>query len=316
MVNSLAKRLVAEFARRLPPRARRAVLREICRVASPADAYDAFQALGRRFGVEDVRVPGEYGVIEGALADTAILATYAQTRRWAAGLAHLVDGFFEGRSTGTYIDIGANIGLTTIPVARRGPIACKAFEPEPRTFRYLQTNLRRNCPGADVEAFNLALSDRRGTVAFELADDNLGDNRIRLTDDDGSFGEAARRVIDVSTDRLDDVLSVADLAQPIAVKIDTQGAECRIVEGGRGVLTAASMLAFEFWPYGTRRMASDPHRLIGFVAAQFASGAMLGAETEEMPDWRPIGALVEQLRTFAVRGLDQPYATCDVVVRK
>jgi FkbM family methyltransferase len=316
MASSLAKRLVAEFARLMPPRGRRALLREICRVTSPADAYDAFQALGRRFGVEDVRVPGEYGLIDGALADTAILATYAQTRRWAAGLAHLVDGFFEGRSTGTYIDIGANIGLTTIPVARRGAIACKAFEPEPRTFRYLQANLRRNCPGADVEAFNLALSDRRGTVAFELADDNLGDNRIRLTDDDGSFGEARRRVIDVSTDRLDDVLGAADLIQPIAVKIDTQGAECRIVEGGRTVLTAASMLAFEFWPYGTRRMASDPGSLIGFVAAHFSSGAILAGEPDEVPDWRPIGDLAEQLRSFADRGSDQPYATCDVVVRK
>src|SRR5579871_1584132 len=316
MAGRLAKRLVAEFARLMPPRGRRALLREICRVTSPADAYDAFQRLGQRFGIEDVRVPGEYGLIEGALADTAILATYAQTRRWAAGLANLVEAFFEGRRTGTYVDIGANIGLTTIPVARRGAIVCKAFEPEPRTFHYLQTNLRRNCPDANVEAFNLALSDRRGTIAFELADDNLGDNRIRLTADDGSFGEARRRVIEVSTDRLDDVLGAANLIQPIAVKIDTQGAECRIMEGGRTVLSAAAMLAFEFWPYGTRRMASDPHSLIGFVAGQFSSGVILAGEPDEMPDWRPIGAVVGQLRTFADRGHDQPYATCDVVVRK
>jgi len=316
MGNSLAKRLIAEFVRMLPRRARKALLRELCTAVSIGDAYEAFQRLGRQYGIADVRVPGDYGLIEGALADTAILATYAQTRRWAASLTQVVETFFEGRESGTYIDVGANIGLTTIPVARRAGVACKAFEPEPRTFRYLTGNIRRNCAAGNVETFNLALSDHRGTVAFELADDNLGDNRIHLTDDDGSFGEARRRIITVPADRLDDVLNIDGLARPIAVKIDTQGAECRVLDGGRAVLDAATIFTFEFWPYGIRRMASDPDDLIAFVAARFSSGAMLAGESNETPIWQPIGAIAERLRSFVQGSLGQPYATCDVIARK
>jgi FkbM family methyltransferase len=316
MGNALAKRLVAEFVRGLPHRARKALLRELCNSVPARDGYEAFQRLGRRFGIADVRVPGDCGVIEGALADSAILATYAQTRRWSASLNHVVETFFENRNSGTYIDIGANIGLTTIPIARRAAVSCKAFEPEPQTFRYLTTNLRQNCTAGNVEPFNLALSDRRGTVAFELADDNLGDNRIHLTDDEGSFGEAARRVITVPTDRLDDVLSVATLAPPIAVKIDTQGAECRVLDGGRSVLDAASIITFEFWPYGMRRMASDPENMVSFIAPRFSTGAMVNGDANEMPVWQPIGDIVGRLGTLARDSRDKPYATCDVIVRK
>jgi FkbM family methyltransferase len=316
MGNPLAKRLIAGFVRGLPPRVRKALLRELCNRAAAREGYEAFQLLGRRFGIADLRVPGDCGVIEGALADTAILATYAQTRRWSASLNHVVDAFFETRDSGTYIDIGANIGLTTIPIARHAAISCKAFEPEPQTFRYLTTNLRHNCTAGNVEPFNLALSDRHGTIAFELADDNLGDNRIHLTDDEGSFGEAKRRVITVPTDRLDDVLGVAHLARPIAVKIDTQGAECRVLDGGRSVLDAASIITFEFWPYGMRRMASDPASLISFIATRFSDGALVNGDANEMPVWQPIDDVVGRLGAFTHESRDKPYATCDVIVRK
>jgi FkbM family methyltransferase len=316
VAHALAKKAITEFAGILPARARRVLLRELCEVVSSAEAYEVFQKLGRRFGIEDMRIPGELGLIEGALADTAILASYAQTRCWAPSLVRIVEEFFDGHGTGTYIDIGANIGLTTIPVARRSWVACKAFEADPQTFGYLQQNLRQNCTTGNVEAFNLALSDRRGTVGFELADDNLGDNRIRLTDADGSFGEAARRVIHVSTDRLDNVLSAGTLIPPIGAKIDTQGAECRIVEGGQAVLATASILAFEFWPYGIRRMASRPDSLLEFIASRFSSGTTFFSEIDEAPHWQPLGTLVEHLRAFANASGDKPYATCDVVVRR
>jgi FkbM family methyltransferase len=316
MANPVAKWIIAELARGLPHRARKALLRELCNVVATNDAYQAFQELGRRFGITDLQVSGDCGVIQGALADTAILATYARTRRWAASLTQVVETFFEGRDAGTYIDIGANIGLTTIPIARRAIIACKAFEPEPQIFRYLATNLRQNCPAGNVETFNLALSNQRGTVAFELADDNLGDNRIRVTGDDGSFGEAKRRVITVPTDRLDDVLSVGRLPHPIAVKIDTQGAECQVLEGGPIILDAASLLTFEFWPYGMKRMASDPESLISFVGTRFSSAAMLTDDPNDPPVWQSIDSVTASLRDFSSRNRDKPYATCDVIAKK
>jgi len=316
MAKRLAERVVAQVARALPRRAQRVLLRELCNVAAPGDAYHAFQRLGQRYGIVDLTVPGEYGVIDGALADTAVLATYAQTHQWATVVMRAVETFFARTVTGTYLDIGANIGLTTIPIARHHLVTCKAFEPEPRIFRYLIENLRRNCKSGNVETFNLALSDQRGTAVFELADDNLGDNRIRLCNVEGSFGEARRRVITVPTARLDDVVGIASLPQPIVVKMDVQGAECRVLAGGSAVLDAAAMLTFEFWPYGIRRLGSDPESLVAFITTHFATGAVLTGDRNDMPPWRPIEWVTEQLRKLVRDGYDHPYTTCEVVVRR
>ena len=313
MEHIIAKRAIAAFARCLPRRARKELLGELCAVATGSDGYAALQRLGQRYGIADIRVSGDYGVIEGALADTAILATYARTQCWRPGVNAAIDAFFEGYDRGTYIDVGANIGLTTIPIARRAGVACKAFEPEPQTFRYLTANLSQNCPAANVETFNFALSDRRGTVAFEVSGDNLGDHRIRLNAANGSFGEASRRVIEVPANRLDDVLRVEDLSRPIAVRLCTQGAECRVVEGGRALLDAASLVTFEFWPYGIARMGDDARRLIAFIADRYSSGMVLDDDPDDRPTWEPISDVADRLRNFAPCGGDQPYARCDVI---
>lgn len=313
MEKILARRLIAAFVRCLPCRARKGLLGELCAAARAADAYAALQRLGRRYGVTDVRVSGNYGVIEGALADTAILATYARTRCWVPGVNAAIDAYFEGHDGGTYIDIGANIGLTTIPIACRAGVACKAFEPEPQAFQHLAANLSQNCPAANIAVFNFALSDRRGTIAFELSDDNLGDHRIRLNAANGSFGEASRRIIEVPTKRLDDVLRAEELSRPIAIRLSTQGAECRVLEGGRAILEAASFFTFEFWPYGIARMGDDARHLIAFIARRYSSGAVLDGKQDDHPTWKPIGDVVERLENFASCGGDQPYALCDVI---
>jgi FkbM family methyltransferase len=300
----------------LPRRAQKGLLGELCAAATRGDAYAALQRLGCRYGIADIRVSGDYGIVEGALADTVMLPAYARTRCWVPGINAAIASFFERCNGGTYIDIGANIGLTTIPIARRTGVACKAFEPEPQAFRYLKANLSRNCPGAKVETFNFALSDRRGTVAFELSDNNLGDHRIRLNAANGSFGEASRRVIEVPTDRLDDVLRAETVSHPVAIRLSTQGAECRVLEGGRTVLGAAAFFTFEFWPYGIARMGDNADRLIAFIAQRYSSAAVLDDKRDDSPNWKPIGEIATQLENFTSRSGDQPYAVCDVIARR
>lgn len=316
MWKSLARSALGRIARALPASVQRELLQALAAAGAAGRDYDLVQALGRRCGITDIRVRGDYGLIEGALADSAILATYVRTRRWAATYNRVIAGFFESAGAGTYIDVGANIGLTTIPIARDGAVQCKAFEPEPANFRYLTSNLRRNCPASNVEAFNLALYDRRGSIEFELADDNLGDHRIRLAAGDGRFGEAGRRVIRVPTERLDDMLDAERLPQPIAIKIDTQGAECRVLAGGRDVLDRAALVAAEFWPYGMARLGSDVETLIGLLTTRFASGAVMAGDVEERPTWQPIDRVAARLRACCQAAGERPYDYCDVIVRR
>jgi FkbM family methyltransferase len=69
-------------------------------------------------------------------------------------------------STPTILDCGSHIGLSIAWFKRQHPKArITAFEPDPATFRLLQTNVAIN--GFEgVELLNLAVSSRRGTARF------------------------------------------------------------------------------------------------------------------------------------------------------
>jgi hypothetical protein len=74
--------------------------------------------------------------------DRFVLPEYAATGTFAETVTSALTDFLRGG--GTYIDVGANIGLTIIPVARNPNVHCLAFEPEPVNF-----NLRGGRPNSD-----------------------------------------------------------------------------------------------------------------------------------------------------------------------
>jgi len=205
--------------------------------------------------------------------------------------------------------------LTTIPVAGNGNVACVAIEPEPGNYRYLANNVQRNCPQGNVALLNLALFDRQTKMDFELSKQNGGDHRVRLTDANGSYGEHARKVIQVAADKLDAIFAPSSLKLPLAAKIDTQGAECQVFAGGQTTLSRAELVAFEYWPYGIQRLGGDPDFLADFVAQNFVEGAIVNGERDERPVWRPIRAIRGEL-TAHWRSDATAYRYFDVFVRK
>jgi len=295
MLKSLAKSALATAVNFLPLSVRRAAIE---RTRTSPDSYAIFQVLGRSFAVKEIGVAGRYGLIEGSIEDGSVLARYGQTGVWAPQLNKLFGDFFDGRGGGTYLDIGANIGLTTIPIARNGHVSCYAVEPEPRNYGYLECNVRKNCAHGNVQLLNFALFDRQTTIDFELSKQNGGDHRVRVTASAGSFDEQRREVIKVATQTLDSILDPDAMRLPLAAKIDTQGAECQVVAGGKTVLSRAELLAFEFWPYGISRMGGDHRLLVDFVSEHFRQGAIVNGERDEIPAWRPIGAIADELRAL------------------
>jgi FkbM family methyltransferase len=311
MLKSLTKSALATAVNCLPLSVRRAAIE---RTRKGPDSYAIFQGLGRSFAVKEIGVAGRYGLIEGSIEDGSVLARYGQTGVWAPQINKLFVDFFDGRGSGTYLDIGANIGLTTIPIARNGHVSCLAVEPEPRNYRYLECNVRKNCMHGNVQLLNLALFDRQTMIDFELSKQNGGDHRVRLSASAGSFDEHRREVIKVATQTLDSLLDPDAMRLPLAAKIDTQGAECQVFAGGKAILSRAELLAFEFWPYGIRRMGGDHHILADIVSQYFSQGAIVNGERDEIPAWRPIEAVADELHVLW--HADTAYRYHDVFVRK
>lgn len=163
-------------------------------------------------------------------------------------------------NTRAFVDIGANIGYYSLIVARQLSDAglVKAFEPDPRNFSLLQQNIEQNQLN-NIEAFNLALSDHDGELSLFLSEDNKGDHRSYAGNED-------RQAVTVSCRRGDTLLGTCDRID--FVKMDTQGAEQRIVEGLMETLLHSRKnlkMIVEFWPWGLRQNGGNCFELLNLL---------------------------------------------------
>jgi FkbM family methyltransferase len=164
-------------------------------------------------------------------------------------------------SPGTLLDIGANCGIISIGVLKRGYLKTAiAIEPEPLNFELLQKNIANNHFEKQITVLQFAVSDKAGKVSFELATNNLGDHRIRSAEQNfqppEQFNESQREVIEVESRPLDVILK--DLPKNVNGNIalmwmDIQGYEGQALLGAEGILKRSIPLMVELWPYGIIR---------------------------------------------------------------
>lgn len=128
----------------------------------------------------------------------------------------------------TVVDVGAHVGYYSVLCAQRVGRAGRviAFEPEAQNRRLLHANLLLNdCANVAVHAS--AVDAAAGSARLFLSDSNRGDHRLHAV--------AGRRSVAVDTVSLDAAL--AGLALDF-VKIDTQGAEPRVLHGMAGLIAS------------------------------------------------------------------------------
>jgi FkbM family methyltransferase len=157
-------------------------------------------------------------------------------------------------------DVGANLGEITLHLARRvGPLgSVYAFEPVPAVMERLRQNIERNYPSqadhsADqprapkIHLFPLALSNASGKVQIATAgtnEDNQGLASLVNLDDKRT---PARQEIQMVS--LDEFVAQHQISRINLMKVDIQGAEIKLLEGGRRVFTEmAPDLLMEFSP--------------------------------------------------------------------
>lgn len=154
-----------------------------------------------------------------------------------------------------FVDAGANIGYYTLIAhqlcGENGRVF--AFEPEPENFKLLQINTQA-C--ANVEAFELALSNKAHSVPLSLCEDNSGDHRLVRID--------GRDHKDVDTATGDSLID----GRVDFIKTDTQGAEYKVLSGLINTLSKNREhldLLVEFWPHGLLQQGCFPSDLIDLI---------------------------------------------------
>jgi FkbM family methyltransferase len=155
------------------------------------------------------------------------------------------------------LDVGANIGLYTMVLARLAGENGKvfAFEPEPHLFSVLCENCMAN-EAHNVTPFQCAAGDANGRATFQRATFNSGDNRLGAS-------KSGTQSIEVEVARLDEVLPVRTVQ---FIKLDVQGHELAALTGMQEVLAASPnvRVLFEFWPAGLAAANASPELLFKF----------------------------------------------------
>lgn len=193
------------------------------------------------------------------------------------------------------VDLGANIGYYTLLAARlvgdEGHVY--AFEPDPESFSILARNVELN-GYENVTLVNEAAGAKKDTIRLYLNGDNRGDHRVYDPGD-------GRRSIEVPVVPLDTYF--ADHKGDIDfVKMDTQGAECAILEGMRGLLDAHPEMALvlEYTPSFIAGMGYDPKACLeDMVERGFRIAELLEDEGKIVPaDLEAFGELDDDENGF------------------
>lgn len=175
----------------------------------------------------------------------------------------------------TFIDIGANIGTSSIPAIRNfGASDALSFEPEARNYRLLRCNVIANDLEEKVRTFPLGLSDACYKGDLERDEGSWGDHRVRIQSnlDDGPYRESTRDLLEVQLVRFDDMVTQVpiDLERVGVVWMDVQGHEGHVLSGASTLVHSSIPVVIEYWPYGLRR-AGGLNLLHDIIAAHYSS---------------------------------------------
>jgi FkbM family methyltransferase len=193
---------------------------------------------------------------------------------------------------GVMLDLGANIGRTSIPRVLLGDVrAVYAAEPEPSNYACLVQNVIEHGLRGSVLPDQVAIGDRRGEVMLRQSR-YMGGHRVLHT-----APRKAVPMVAVPLTTVDDWMARmgVDPAAVSFVKVDTQGSEITVLRGAGALLALRrSAWQIEIDPGLLTGAGYDVPTLLQLLQAQFTHAIDLGTAGRG-PRVRPASALAEAL---------------------
>ena len=185
------------------------------------------------------------------------------------------------------LDVGANIGTTTLAAIVVGADRVVAIEPAPANVETLRLNVAANGLESRVRVVAAAASDREATVELALSPTNSGDHRVGAS--------AGRAVVEVPAVTIDSLVARGEL-DPERLGLawmDVQGHEAHALAGATSLPVAGVPVVLEYWPSGLRAAGGLDrlHEILGEAYGRFRD---LRAGT----DWASTGELPALARRY------------------
>jgi FkbM family methyltransferase len=150
-------------------------------------------------------------------------------------------------SRSVFVDVGANIGTTSIPVAHEYGCRVLAIEPAPAVFDLLRQNVAANALGEHVMLLNAAVVGSPGIVRMACSHD-CGDTFVVRPGTPSEVHARSRASIECRGVPLDAALREKSViaADVTVIWADVQGCEVDVIETGAEVWAAGAPLWAEF----------------------------------------------------------------------
>ena len=142
-------------------------------------------------------------------------------------------------------DIGANVGLYSLYAALRPTVRVVAFEPAANSYAALNENIHANAMSDGITALCLALAKETRLDSLNLAGMGAGSWGNSFGGETNQFDD----VIDIKFRQgaiglaIDDFMAHFAPPRPTHIKIDVDGIEADILQGGKRTLSAPSVLS-------------------------------------------------------------------------
>lgn len=141
----------------------------------------------------------------------------------------------------TVFDVGANIGLISIPVGCHlkalGSGELISFEPIPANYARLTANMKLNGLEKIARAYNVALGDHEGTLEISMETKHGAQTGNAIASDIvGDQKDFIRNVCTLT--QIDTLAAKEKIAKVDFMKVDIEGAEMLFLKGAAGFITA------------------------------------------------------------------------------
>lgn len=165
-----------------------------------------------------------------------------------------------------YFDIGANIGLTSVSFLRDFP-ECRvvSFEPSPHALPYLQKTHAGSPFRSRWTVIGKALGNRAGEAEFHTGGlENSAFDGLQNTQRGG-----AKTVVRVPLSTLDAEWEALGRPRISVMKIDVEGAELQVLQGGNACLRSEKpVLLVEWNPFNLKAAQCPVAALLDWAAAE------------------------------------------------
>lgn len=208
-------------------------------------------------------------------------------------LAQILSLISSHLPTGHVLDIGANVGYTSVVFSSvlKETYKVFAFEPDPTNLSLLQKVLSSRLPPERYEIVGAAVGATDEIIDLWVNRDHPADNRVVS----GELQPPSTDTIQVPKRSLDSFILERQISSEIAlIKIDVQGYEYAVIEGASKFLQEVPQvfLFLEWEPMGMKELGGDVSLLLtrlsefGFIPHRLSQSKLVELSYQELENFQ------------------------------